>query len=145
MMFHREAGKLDSEINEMNHSMPYYYQVTDGQGMGAEQIMEAEAFFNRRQFVDAHIMLEKARASAAGEQQNYILLCCDFLSLRLALCGQLPYQEEWYERKLEQFKASRDPMLFTVLDALPISTRCWAGWIGSPSGSVMESWRRPIC
>ena len=116
MMFHREAGKLDSEINEMNHSMPYYYQVTDGQGMGAEQIMEAEAFFNRRQFVDAHIMLEKARASAAGEQQNYILLCCDFLSLRLALCGQLPYQEEWYERKLEQFKASRDPMLFTVLD-----------------------------
>ncbi len=116
MMFHRESGKLDGEIEEMNVSMPIYYKVADNQGMGAEQIMEAEAFFNRGKFVDAHIMLEKAREAASGEQQHFILMCCDFLALRMACCGKLPWEENWYEERLEQFKRLHDPLLFTVLD-----------------------------
>ncbi len=116
MMFHREAGTLDRVVAEMNHSMPFYYRVADNQGMGAEQIMEAEALFNRGRFVDAHIMLERARVSAAGEEQHYILMCCDFLDLRLSCCGKMPWQENWYEERLERFKRLHDPLLFTVLD-----------------------------
>ncbi len=116
MMFHRESGKLDAEIKEMNRSMPFYYQVADGQGMGAEQIMEAEAFFLRGRYLDAHIMLEKARTAATEGKQKYILLCCDFLELRMALFGKLPYQENWHARKLEQFRFFNDPILFLVPD-----------------------------
>ncbi len=116
MMYHREPGKLDSEMDEMNQCMPYYYQLTDGHGIGAELIMDAEALFNRGQLDDAHIMLEKARATVSGTGQHYILLCCDLLALRLALFGKLPWQEKWYDEKLELFKMLHDPMLFTVLD-----------------------------
>ncbi len=116
MMYHRETGKLDSEIGEMNQCMPYYYQLTDGHGIGAEQTMEAEALFNRGRFDDAHIMLEKARNTVAGTQQYYILLCCDLLALRMALCGKLPEHAGWYEEKTALFKTLHDPMLFTVLD-----------------------------
>ncbi len=116
MMYHRESGMLDSEMNEMNQCMPHYYQLTDGHGIGAEQIMEAEALFNRGRFDDAHIMLEKARATVTGTGQHYIALCCDLLALRLAYFGRLPRQENWYDHKLELFKTLHDPMLFTVLD-----------------------------
>ncbi len=116
MMYHREPGMLDSEINEMNQCMPYYYRLTDGHGIGAEQTMEAEALFNRGKLDDAHIMLEKARAIVDDSQQHYIRLCCDLLAQRLALCGVLPYREDWYAEKLELFKTLHDPMLFTVLD-----------------------------
>ncbi len=116
MMFHREAGNLDREIEEMNQCMPHYYKMTDGHGIGAEYVMEAEALFHRGKFEDAHIMLEKARSTVQGTGQHYILLCCELLSLRLAICGKLPYNEEWYEEKREVFKKLRDPMLFTVLD-----------------------------
>ncbi len=116
MMYHRESGKLDHIIEEMNQCMPYYYKLTDGHGIGAEYTMEAEAMLHRGQFDDAHIMLEKAKATIAETEQHYILLCCELIALRLALCGKLPYRENWYEEKLEQFKTLHDPMLYTVLD-----------------------------
>ena len=71
----------------MLESMPYYYQVTDGHGMGAERVMEAEVAYGQGRFVDAVIALARARSAAAAEEQRYMLLCCDFLSLRLALTG----------------------------------------------------------
>ncbi len=137
LMFHRESGKLDHEICEMNQCMPHYYQVTDGHGMGAEQIMEAEAFYNRGQFVDAHIMLEHARASAAEKRQHYILLCCDFLALRMNYCGKLPLQENGYEERMEQFKKLHDPILFNVLDG------CFAyAYALSGDGEKIPKWIR---
>ncbi len=116
MMYHREPGKLDTEIDEMNQCMPHYYKLTDGHGIGAEYTMEAEAMLYRGKLDDAHIMLEKAKATILETEQHYILLCCDLLSLRLALCGKLPYRDDWYEKKLDSFKTLHDPMLFTVLD-----------------------------
>ncbi len=116
MMFHRESGNLDSEIEEMNTCMPFYYKVVDNQGMGAERIMEAEALYNRGLFVDAHIMLEKARIAANEENQYFILMCCDFLALRMSYCGKLSRNVLWYEECREQFKRLHDPLLFTVLD-----------------------------
>ncbi len=137
MMFHRESGKLDGEIAEMNRSMPIYYRLADGQGMGAEQIMEAEARFLRGSFLDARILLEKARVAAAAGNQRYILLCCDFLELRMALWGKVPYEARWHERKQEEFKFSQDPILHRVPDACAAYIQALLGrpdqipgWIG---------------
>ena len=116
MMFHRKAGELDREIESMNRSMPYYYQVTRRQGAGAEKVMEAEAMFLRGRYVDARIMLEKAVLDAKEKEQQYILLCCDLLAFRLDLCGEAEFDPKWCEWKAEQLRHTYDSMLMTVLD-----------------------------
>ena len=115
-MFHRKAGALDQEIDSMNRSMPYYYQVTRRQGAGAEKVMEAEALFLRGQYVDARIMLEKAVLDAREKNQQYILLCCDLLAFRLDLCGEGEFDPEWCARKQEQLRKTYDALLLTTLD-----------------------------
>lgn len=32
MMFHREAGRLQQELSDMNECMPHYYKITSGHG-----------------------------------------------------------------------------------------------------------------
>jgi len=87
MMFHRTPGKLDEELAAMNACMPHYYRLTNGHGQGAEQIIDAEAALLRGRFADAAIFLERARAAIAGNGQENMALCCDFLARRLALCA----------------------------------------------------------
>ena len=116
MMFHRKAGELDREIESMNRSMPYYYQVTRRQGAGAEKVMEAEAMFLRGRYVDARIMLERAVLDAREKDQQYILLCCDLLAFRLNLCGEGEFDPKWCERKAEQLRSTYDSLQMTVLD-----------------------------
>ena len=116
MMFHREAGKMNDELQVMQESMPYYNRITDDQGIGAEYVMEAEVRYCRGEFVDAHIALEKARTAAKSKGQQYIMLCCDFLALRMTLCGIFRHDKQWYETKRCELKQYLDPMLLTVLD-----------------------------
>ena len=84
MMFHREPGALEKELEEMEECMPHYYRITDGHGQGAEKIMNAEAYFMQGRFEDAQIELESAYAQIEGNGQENMLLCCDFLASRLA-------------------------------------------------------------
>lgn len=86
LMFHREPGKLNRELNKMEDCMPYYYKVTNGHGYGAEHMMAAEAEFIKGHFVDAQIKLEEAWEKIAEKGQESISLCGDFLSYRLAVC-----------------------------------------------------------
>ena len=116
MMFHRQPGELDREVESMNRAMPYYYRLTNRHGAGADKIMEAEAMFLRGQFVDARIMMEAALLEAEERQQRYIVLCRDLLALRLALCGQEEYDPDWYRNRQAELKKVFDPMLMTVLD-----------------------------
>lgn len=89
MMFHRTPGRLAGEQAEMNACMPYYYQITNYHGQGAEQIMEAEAALMQGRFSDALIGLEQTYAAIQGNGQESIALCCDFLSMRLSLFKDL--------------------------------------------------------
>lgn len=116
MMFHRESGKLSHEVETMNRAMPFYYQVTDHHGLGAEQIMEAEALYNRGELTDAAIMLKQAKDVSKSEQQLYIPLCCDFLEHRLALLGETSDHDWWYRQKSKEYLKANDPMIFTTLD-----------------------------
>ncbi len=84
-MFHRESGKLEQEIRDMNEAMPYYYRLTNGHGTGAEHLIEAERHFNRGDVENAEIALYQAFAPAKEATQPNMLLCAYFLQARMAL------------------------------------------------------------
>ena len=101
MMFHRTPGDLEKELVEMNDCMPHYYRITNGHGQGAERIMNAEAEFLQGRFVDAQICLENTYVHIAENGQENMVLCCDFLALRLALCTELSLSYTIAERRKE--------------------------------------------
>lgn len=84
-MFYRESGKLYDTIQEMNTAMPYYYQLTNGHGTGAEHVMAAEWYYNKGDFVNAEIEAHKALYLATNAQQPNIVICALFLQVRLSL------------------------------------------------------------
>ena len=86
MMYYRAPGELGKELAEMYECMPHYYKITNGHGRGAELLMDAEAAYLQGAWEKAAVLLERARADAAGQEN--MTLCCDFLALRLALCGK---------------------------------------------------------
>lgn len=85
MMYHRSVGGADSENAEMKECMPYYYQVSDGHGNGAEHGFAADLFYERGLLTDADISNRMALSAAKRKNQFSIMLCCDFLSMRMAL------------------------------------------------------------
>ena len=87
MMYYRAPGELQKETHEMHECMPHYYRITNGHGLGAELVMDAEASFMQGKLHEAEIGLERARAAIAGSGQENMALCCDFLELRLLGSG----------------------------------------------------------
>ena len=87
MMYYRAPGELQKETREMHECMPHYYRITNGHGLGAELVMDAEASFMQGKLREAEIGLERARAAIAGSRQENMALCCDFLELRLLGSG----------------------------------------------------------
>lgn len=84
-MFYRETGRLSDEVSIMKKSMPFYYQITNNHGYGAEFIMEAEADFCRGKIEKSEVALYKAVYQATSAMQWSILFCTSFLQCRLAV------------------------------------------------------------
>ena len=87
MMYYRAPGELQKETREMHECMPHYYRITNGHGLGAELVMDAEASSMQGKLHEAEIGLARARAAIAGSGQENMALCCDFLELRLLGSG----------------------------------------------------------
>lgn len=85
MMYHRSVGGADSENAEMKECMPYYYQVSDGHGSGAEHGFAADLFYERGQLTDADIANRRALSASRRKNQFSVMLTCDFLFMRMAL------------------------------------------------------------
>ena len=117
MMYYRAAGELDKEMAEMNECMPYYYKITDGHGRGAESVMAAEAAYNKGNLDDAAIFLEKARTAIGHSKQRNMALCCDFLALRLALCGSEKADFD-FAAKRDILLKRHDTVLLNLLDSI---------------------------
>ncbi|TGE39442.1 helix-turn-helix transcriptional regulator [Desulfosporosinus fructosivorans] len=83
-MFYRECGKLEEHVLDLIKNLPYYYQITNGHGYGAEYIMEAERYFNMGDVINAEIVIHKALYKAQVNKQTGIVLCALFLQIRLA-------------------------------------------------------------
>lgn len=89
--YHRTPGGLDWENAEMRECMPYFYEVTEGHGNGAEHIMQAETDFYRGRLADAELGCRLAVAAARRREQYCIWLAADFLKAQMALYqGQPP-------------------------------------------------------
>lgn len=116
MMFHRTPGQLGAELDAMNACMPHYYRLTNGHGQGAEQIMDAEAALLQGRFADAAIFLERARAAIAGNGQENMALCCDFLERRLALCVDTAPPEPPAQKRAALL-AQHDTMWLRIFDS----------------------------
>ena len=81
-LYHRKLGALLNEVERMKEIMPYYYQMTGNHGKGAEEIMSAERFYYRGDFLNAEIAMHKAYQLA--EEASDITLCIIFLDIKLS-------------------------------------------------------------
>ena len=104
MMFHRTPGKMDEAVEAMRRYVPYYAETTNGHGRCTDCIMAGEAALLRGNFADAEIELERAYAQCEDGGRIHLILCCDFLALRLYLCGYgtLRYSPEERHEHLHQ-------------------------------------------
>lgn len=84
-MLHREKGKLNEELRQMDECMPFYYRLTNGHGSGAEIIMRAEVHFMRGEPDEAEVLCHKALFTADSRRQNSIYQCGLFLLARIAV------------------------------------------------------------
>ena len=117
MMYYRAPGELQKELHEMNECMPHYYRITNGHGLGAELVMDAEASFMQGRLHEAEIGLERARAKIAGSGQENMALCCDFLQIRLRLAAGKGRLLDAQSRK-QSLQARHDVVLLNMLDAI---------------------------
>lgn len=65
----------------MKECMPYYYQVSDGHGSGAEYGFQAELFYERGEIIDADISNRMAMIKAELKKTNLALLYVQKFSL----------------------------------------------------------------
>jgi LuxR family maltose regulon positive regulatory protein len=84
-MFYRESGLLKQHVQDIIIAMPYYYKLTHGHGNGAEYVMQAEWHYNRGDFENTEIVVNKALYAAQAKNQTAIRVCAMFLQMRLAL------------------------------------------------------------
>lgn len=85
MMYHRTAGGADKENEEMKECMPYYYQISDGHGNGAEHSFLADLCYERGQATEADISNRMAMAAAKRKNQFSIMINSRILSMRMAV------------------------------------------------------------
>ena len=116
MMYYRAPGELQKETHEMHECMPHYYRITNGHGLGAELVMDAEASFMQGKLREAEIGLERARAAIAGSRQENMALCCDFLELRLLRSGGRHRLD--VKARAEELLARHDVVLLNMFESI---------------------------
>ena len=116
MMYYRAPGELQKETREMHECMPHYYRITNGHGLGAELVMDAEASFMQGKLHEAEIGLARARAAIAGSGQENMALCCDFLELRLLGSGGRRRLE--VKARAEALLARHDVVLLNMFESI---------------------------
>lgn len=98
-MFYREVGELGQHVVDLRESMPYYGQLTNGHGMGAEYSMEAERYLYLGEFENAEMVAHKALYMAKQKKQSEIIICALFVQARCALVrGDFPTVQEVLEK-----------------------------------------------
>lgn len=115
-MFYRESGKLEQEVNDMKETMPYYYQLTNGHGMGSEYVMEAEWYYNKGDFENAEIAINKAQVQANIIFQPNIVISVLFLRIRLTLVkGDYAHALNLFNKMHEEIEHNKVyPLLHTI-------------------------------
>jgi len=83
-MFYRKSGELEKEVQIIREAMPFYYQLTNNHGKGAEYVMEAERFYYLGDFENSEITAHKAFQAANDDSESGIVICAVFQQIKLA-------------------------------------------------------------
>ena len=83
-MFYRKTGELEKEVQIIKEAMPFYYQLTNNHGKGAEYAMEAERFYYIGDFENSEISAHKAFQAANEDSESGVIFCTVFLKIKLA-------------------------------------------------------------
>ncbi len=116
-MFYRETGKLERQVQDLIGALPYYYKLTDGNGSGAEYVMEAERYFNLGDRENAEITVNKALYKAQSNTQVGIIICAIFLQIRLNLIkGDFSSIGDLFQKMREDITSSREYLFIHTMD-----------------------------
>lgn len=84
-IFWRESGKVEKVLKEMDEMIPVYRRLSDGQGMGAQSVIRAEAMLMRGEDDKAEILCYKALYDARSYDQISICLSAELVLTRIAI------------------------------------------------------------
>lgn len=87
LMFYRQPGKLQEEVQQMKECLEDYGRITNGCGIGGAFLMEAECLFHAGDFQGANILTYAATASAQQYQQIGSICCAIFLRIRIGVAS----------------------------------------------------------
>lgn len=90
-LFHRESGKLESEIRQHDEWKDYFEYITAGCCKGQGTLMRAEALYHQGETQDAKILCNKAIYQAESDRWNPVMVTSFLLLCRIAI------QEEDYD------------------------------------------------
>lgn len=117
-LYHRESGRLAATVGKLITEAPAYFRLSGGHGAGVEYVMEAERHYCRGDFDNAEIVVHKALHIAKARRQPSVLLCSDFLRIRLALLrGDWAYVQRSLRQAREIIKQQAT---FTYMHTLDI-------------------------
>lgn len=147
MAYHRTVGGLEQENAKMRACLPYYCQVVDGHGMGAEHVMQGETDFMRNHATDAQINYHLAVSASMKHKQHSILVAAEFLGMRMALLeGDGQRLQRILRRQRDSLWENKQYILLKTLDmcqawmySLLGHTEEVPAWIadGAPSSMVL--------
>lgn len=145
MMYHRTVGGLDHENAKMKECIPYYYQVVDGHGNGAEHVMQGETDFMRNLLTDAQISYHLAVGASARKKQHSIRVTAEFLGMRMALLeGDAERLQAIMNGQRDSLRENKQYILLGTLDmcqtwvySLLGHTEEVPAWIASGASSSM--------
>lgn len=130
MQYHRTAGKLDHENQEMRECMPYFYQVSNGLGNGAEHVMQGETDFCRGKLLDAELSYRLAVGAARRQKQADIWVAADFLKAQMELLnGDFDGAEQ---RLADQEELLRREFRYELLYSVELCRGWLYGLLGQP-------------
>ena len=107
-MFYRKSGELQQEVKSLAATMPLYYKLTAGHGLGVEYIMEAERYYYTGNFENAEIVSHKAFQMAKTGRQIGSIVGALFLQIQVAFAqGDLTFALKLLEEMRTEIRASR--------------------------------------
>lgn len=116
-MFYRESGQLERHVQDLIAALPYYYKLTDGNGSGAEYVMEGERYYNTGAMENAEITVNKALCLAQSNTQVGIITCAIFLQIRLSLiAGDFPGIVELFQKMRKAITSRREYHFIHTMD-----------------------------
>lgn len=84
-MFWCASGKLDETLLDMQKYLPYHIKLTNGQGVGADSVLNAEMMLFRGDDMQAEILCHKALYQARSKQEICVCLCAEQVLARIAI------------------------------------------------------------